>query len=64
VAIKLARQSQSFPHVVRGELVMELSRQFSPEQIVELVMALAVSGVGQRWVGINKPFNAYMHAAL
>ena len=63
VAIKLARQSQSFPHVVRGELVMELSRQFSPEQIVELVMALAVSGVGQRCVGINKPFNAYMHAA-
>lgn len=60
-AIKLARQAQRFPHIVRGELVVELARQFSPTQIVELVMALAVNGIGQRWVGINKPFNAYMY---
>jgi hypothetical protein len=59
-AIKLARQAQRFPHVVRGELVVELAKQFSPAQIVELVMALAVSGIGQRLVGINKPFNAYL----
>ncbi len=60
-AIKLARQAQRFPHVVRGELVVELAKQFSPAQIVELVMALAVSGIGQRLVGINKPFNTYLH---
>jgi alkylhydroperoxidase family enzyme len=61
-AIKLARQAQRFPHVVRGELVVELARQFSPAQIVELVMALAVNGIGQRWVGIDKPFNAYLYS--
>jgi len=61
-AIKLARQAQRFPHVVRGELVVELARQFSPAQIVELVMALAVNGIGQRLVGINKPFNGYLYS--
>jgi glutaredoxin 3 len=60
-AIMLARQAQRFPHVVRGGLVVELSRQFSPAQIVELVMSLAVSGIGQRWVGINKPLTTYLN---
>jgi glutaredoxin 3 len=63
VAIRLARQAQSFPHIVRGDLVVELSKQFSPEQIVELVMALAVNGIGQRWGGMNKAFNTYLHNA-
>jgi glutaredoxin 3 len=60
VGIKLARQAQTFPHVVRGELVVQLAKQFTPAQIVELVMALAVNGIGQRTAGINKPFNAYL----
>jgi len=60
-AIKLAKQGQTFPHIVRGDLVMELAREFKPAQITELVMALAVTGIGQRWVGMNRPFNEYLH---
>jgi len=55
-AMRLARVSQTFPHIVRGELVVELARELTPAQIVELVMALAVAGMGQRWVNINKAF--------
>lgn len=60
-AIKLARAAQRFPHVVRGELVSDLAKQFTPAQIVELVMALAVIGIGQRWVGISRPLHNYLH---
>lgn len=60
-AIKLARAAQHFPHVVRGVLVSDLAKQFTPAQIVELVMALAVIGIGQRWVGISRPLHGYLH---
>ncbi len=59
VAMRLARVSQTFPHVVRGELVVELARELTPAQIVELVVALAVAGMGQRWVNINAAFADY-----
>ncbi len=62
-AIKLAKQGQNFPHIVRGDLVLELAREFKPAQITELVMALSVNGIGQRWVGMNRPFNEYLHRA-
>lgn len=59
VAMKLARVSQTFPHQVRGELVVELAAALTPAQIVELVIALAVAGMGQRWININKAFAGY-----
>lgn len=59
-AVRLARVSQSFPHEVRGELVMELDRTLAPAQIVELVIALAVAGMGQRWVNIHKAYSEYV----
>jgi glutaredoxin 3 len=59
VAMKLARVSQTFPHVVRGELVVELAEALTPEQIVELVIALAVAGMGQRWININSAYAAH-----
>ena len=52
-SMKLARISQSFPHEVRGAMVMELKEALSPEQIVELVVSLSVVGMGQRWTNIN-----------
>ena len=58
-AARLARVSQSFPHEVRGELVLELDRVLEPAQIVELVVALAVAGMGQRWVNIHKAYSDY-----
>ena len=58
-AMRLARVSQSFPHIVRGELVVELARELTPAQIVELVVALSVVGMGQRWLNINKAFADY-----
>ena len=60
-AVRLARVSQTFPHQVRGELVLELDRSLKPAQIVELVIALAVAGMGQRWVNINAPYAEYMY---
>lgn len=62
VAMRLARVSQVFPHVVRGELVLELDRQLDPEQIVELVIALSVMGMGQRWTNINRAYDEYRAA--
>lgn len=59
VAFRLARVSQTFPHEVRGELVLDLARELTATQIVELVVALAVAGMGQRWVNINKAFTRY-----
>ena len=58
-ALRLARVSQSFPHEVRGELVLELAREFTATQIVELVVALSVAGMGQRWVNINQAYAEY-----
>ncbi len=58
-AMRLARVSQSFPHEVRGELVLELDRTLEPAQIVELVVALSVAGMGQRWVNIHKAYSDY-----
>jgi hypothetical protein len=57
-SMKLARISQSFPHEVRGAMVMELNEALSPEQIVELVVSLSVVGMGQRWTNINCAFGA------
>ena len=51
--MKLARVAQTFPHVVRGALVMELKETLSPQQIVELVVSLSVVGIGQRWSNIQ-----------
>jgi glutaredoxin 3 len=61
VAMRLARVSQTFPHEVRGELVLELQRCLTPTQIVELVIALAVAGMGQRWVNINTAYAEYVY---
>ena len=59
VAMQLARISQTFPHQVRGDMVVELARELTPEQIVELILALSVTGMGQRWVNINKAYANY-----
>jgi len=59
VALRLARVSQSFPHEVRGELVVDLARDLTPVQIVELVVALSVAGMGQRWVNVNHAYAEY-----
>lgn len=59
VSMKLARVSQVFPHQVRGELVVELAEHLSPKQIVELVIALAIAGMGQRWINVNQAFARY-----
>ena len=59
VAMRLARVAQVFPHEVRGELVTELDRELTPAQIVELVVALAVAGMGQRWLNINQAYARY-----
>ncbi len=59
VTMKLARVAQVFPHEVRGALVVELAEHLTPEQIVELVVALAVAGMGQRWINVNKAFAKY-----
>ncbi|MDJ0928547.1 MAG: glutaredoxin domain-containing protein [Gammaproteobacteria bacterium] len=60
VAMRVARVAQVFPHEVRGELVTELDHELTPEQIVELVVALAVAGMGQRWLNINKAYARYL----
>jgi glutaredoxin 3 len=60
VAMRLARVSQTFPHEVRGKMVVELAGELTPEQIVELVLALSVAGMGQRWININKAFANYV----
>lgn len=62
VAMQLARVSQTFPHEVHGDLVVALARELSPEQIVELVLALSVVGMGQRWININKAFVSYVQS--
>jgi len=59
VALRLARVSQSFPHEVRGELVLELAHELTATQIVELVVALSVAGMGKRWVNINQAYAEY-----
>jgi alkylhydroperoxidase family enzyme len=58
-ALRLARVSQRFPHEVRGELVLELARELTPAQIVELIVALSVAGMGQRWVNANQAYAKY-----
>ncbi|MGI9343136.1 MAG: glutaredoxin domain-containing protein [Gammaproteobacteria bacterium] len=58
-SLKLARVSQSFPHEVRGELVLELARELTPVQIVELIVALSVAGMGQRWANVNQAYAEY-----
>jgi glutaredoxin 3 len=58
-ALRLARVSQRFPHEVRGELVLELARELTPVQIVELIVALSVTGMGQRWVNVNRAYAEY-----
>jgi alkylhydroperoxidase family enzyme len=59
-ALRLTRVSLSFPHEVRGELVLELARELTPVQIVELVVALSVTGMGQRWININQAYEEYV----
>ena len=60
LALQLAECSASFPHVVRGKLVQALAAEYSPAQIIELVMALAVIGIGQRWLGVIEPLEEYL----
>ena len=59
LALRLAKCAESFPHIVRGELVQDFERHYTPQQIVELVMALAVIGIGQRWSGVWEPLHDY-----
>ena len=59
LALRLAKCADHFPHIVRGELVVKLGQAFTPQQIVELVMALAVVGSGQRWSSVIGAFNRY-----
>ncbi len=60
LALRLAKCSDHFPHIVRGELVKEMDDYFSAAQIVELIMALAVIGMGQRWLAVYEPFSNYV----
>jgi glutaredoxin 3 len=59
LALRLAKCADNFPHVVRGELVEALDREYTPNQVVELVMALAVLGIGQRWTSVCEALNEY-----
>jgi glutaredoxin 3 len=59
LALRLAKCADSFPHIVRGELVQALDEAYTPEQIVELVMALAVIGIGQRWSSVWEALHEY-----
>lgn len=60
LALKLAKCSDHFPHIVRGELVQQLDRNYTATQIIELIMALAVIGMAQRWLAVYEPLNAYV----
>lgn len=59
VVMRLARVSQTLPHEVRGEIVVQLTRELTPEQIVESVIALSIAGMGQRWINITTAFANY-----
>ena len=58
-AVRLAKVAQVFPHEVHGELVRELDNAMTPEQVIELIVALAVTGMGQRWININRVYTQY-----
>ena len=53
-ALWLATTASVYPPFTPSPLVLSLKNYYTPEQIVELTMCLAVGGLAQRWTAITK----------
>jgi alkylhydroperoxidase family enzyme len=60
LVIRFAECSIEYPNVIPGQLVYELSNNFTGPQIGELISTVAFLGFAQRWTGIWEPLNDYM----
>ena len=53
-ALWLATTASVYPPFTPSTLVLSLKDYYTPEQIVELTMCLAVGGLAQRWTALMK----------
>ncbi|MEH6549284.1 MAG: glutaredoxin domain-containing protein [Pseudomonadales bacterium] len=60
MAIRFAECSISYPNVIPGRLVFDLTKKLKPKQIAELISCVACIGFAQRWTGIWEVYNDYM----
>lgn len=54
-ALRLASIASTYPPFTPSPLVLSLQRYYTPREIVELTMCLAVGGLAQRWTAVTKP---------
>ncbi len=62
-ALWLATTASVYPPFTPSTLVLSLKNYYTPEQIVELTMCLAVGGLAQRWTAIVKIESEVLMAA-
>lgn len=60
LALQLAACASRFPAIVRGAITKKLADEFSPEEIVELALALMVLAAGERSANLQRPMLEWM----
>ncbi|MEM9905072.1 MAG: glutaredoxin domain-containing protein [Cyanobacteria bacterium P01_D01_bin.44] len=62
-ALWLAKTASVYPPFTPSSLALSLKKYYTPAQIVELTMCLAVGGLAQRWTAMMKTETAALTAA-